>query len=77
MLEDRPALAPADDEAARRPRAVTDLLAARGVRYVSFEDWQRLDALEVARGEEQGRPRVKLCRVDDMLAALEEATAEV
>jgi len=77
MLEDRKSLPPAADEAARRPAAVTALLAERGVRWVTFADWQHLDALEVARGAEQGRPRVKLCLVDEMLAALDAAPAEV
>lgn len=39
---------------------------------VAYADWQRLDALELSRGKEQGRPRIKFTRVDDMLAALRE-----
>jgi hypothetical protein len=38
---------------------------------VSFEDWKRLDALELARGQAAGRPRVKLVDVADMIAALD------
>jgi ferredoxin--NADP+ reductase len=76
MLADRPTLPPAADEAARRPEAVTELLAERGVRWVTFADWQRLDDLEVARGAEQGRPRVKMCLVEEMLAALDETPAD-
>jgi ferredoxin--NADP+ reductase len=41
--------------------------------YVSYADWQRLDALEVARGKATGRPRVKFTRVEEMYAALREA----
>jgi ferredoxin--NADP+ reductase len=52
--------------------AVEKLLAARGVRFVSFADWLTLDKIETARGAEQGRPRVKFTRVEDMLEALEE-----
>lgn len=37
---------------------------------VCWEDWQRLQKLEEARGDEQGRPRVKLTSVEQMLAAL-------
>jgi ferredoxin--NADP+ reductase len=37
---------------------------------VSYADWQTLDAMEVSRGKEQGRPRVKFTHVDDMLTAL-------
>jgi ferredoxin--NADP+ reductase len=38
--------------------------------FVSYEDWLRLDEMEVARGEELGRPRLKFTRVEDMLEAL-------
>lgn len=70
MLEDLPGLHPADDELAR-PKAVEELLRQRSVRWVGFEEWQRLDKMEVDRGEAQGRPRVKFCRVEEMLEALE------
>jgi ferredoxin--NADP+ reductase len=39
-------------------------------RYVSWEDWKRLQALEEERGKSLGRPRLKLTTVPDMLAAL-------
>ena len=54
------------------PGAVELLLAERGVRFVSFEDWQAIDETEVGRGEPHGRPRVKFVRVDEMLDALGE-----
>ncbi len=38
--------------------------------YVSFDDWRRLDALEVAQGQAIGRPRVKFTRVEEMYKAL-------
>jgi ferredoxin--NADP+ reductase len=37
---------------------------------VTYADWLRLDAIEVARGRDVGRPRVKFTRVEDMLDAL-------
>ncbi len=49
------------------PGAVEELLGERGIRYVSFEDWQAIDAAEVGRGEPHGRPRVKFVRVEEML----------
>jgi ferredoxin--NADP+ reductase len=52
--------------------AVEDLLAERGIRYVSFEDWQAIDEAEVGRGEPHGRPRVKFVRVEEMLETLGE-----
>jgi ferredoxin--NADP+ reductase len=54
------------------PSAVEDLLAERGVRYVTFDDWQAIDEAEVGRGEPHGRPRVKFVRVEEMLDALGE-----
>jgi ferredoxin--NADP+ reductase len=54
------------------PSAVEDLLTERGARYVSFEDWQAIDAAEVGRGEPHGRPRVKFVRIEEMLETLGE-----
>ncbi len=54
------------------PAAVEDLLRERGVRYISFEDWQTIDQAEVGRGEPHGRPRVKFVRVEEMLETVGE-----
>ncbi len=54
------------------PAAVEELLGERGVRFVSFEDWEAIDQAEVGRGEPHGRPRVKFVRVEEMLEALGE-----
>jgi ferredoxin--NADP+ reductase len=48
---------------------IDDLLAERAVEVVTHEGWEAIDALERGRGEEQGRPRVKLCTWDELLAA--------
>ena len=53
------------------PKAVPRLLDSRNVRWVSFEEWEHLDALEIARGEEEGKIREKFTEVEDMLTALE------
>jgi ferredoxin--NADP+ reductase len=50
------------------PQPLDELLADRGVEVVAYEGWERIDALERARGEGQGRPRVKLCTWDELLA---------
>jgi ferredoxin--NADP+ reductase len=50
--------------------AALALVRQRQPQYISWGDWQRLDALEVDRGRAAGRPRVKFTRVEDMLAAL-------
>ncbi len=49
--------------------AVEELLRERGVDFVSYPGWQAIDAAETARGEPQGRPRVKFVRVEEMLEA--------
>lgn len=46
---------------------IDSLLAGRGVRPVDFAGWQKINAAEVAAG--QGRPREKLVRMEDLLAA--------
>ena len=51
----------------KMPEAVDELLAGKGVRTVTFGHWQALDAHELGLGEAQGRPRVKVVRVADML----------
>ena len=67
----------ADLDAGRLPTphgdrdALDALLGSRGVRVVSFADWQRLDALEIEQGKAAGRPRQKFTRIKDMLEALE------
>jgi ferredoxin--NADP+ reductase len=52
------------------PEAVETKLRQRGVRYVTFGDWQILDQLERERGEACGRMRLKFSRVEEMLEAL-------
>lgn len=52
------------------PGAVERLVRQRQPRCVSYADWRRLDALEIARGRSAGRPRVKFTRLEEMLAAL-------
>ncbi|MCB9100107.1 MAG: FAD-dependent oxidoreductase [Anaerolineales bacterium] len=50
--------------------AVEKFIAERQPKYVSFDDWLRLDEIETSLGSEQGRPRVKLTSVEEILAAL-------
>jgi len=67
MLADLATTAPASDADAS---AADRRLAQRGARVVDFADWQRLDQIETERGRSQGRPRVKLGSVAEMLDAL-------
>jgi ferredoxin--NADP+ reductase len=51
------------------PDAIVELLAARGVEAVVYAGWEAIDAVEKAAGAPHGRPRVKLARWDELLAA--------
>jgi ferredoxin--NADP+ reductase len=69
MLEDFAAgktLTPAQPELS----AVEALIQQRQPNFFSYEDWLRLDEMEIAKGKETGQPRVKFTRVNEMLAAL-------
>jgi NADPH-dependent glutamate synthase beta subunit-like oxidoreductase len=46
---------------------IDSMLAQRGVQPVDFAGWQKINAAEVAAG--QGRPREKLTRIEELLAA--------
>jgi ferredoxin--NADP+ reductase len=64
-----------DAESGRLPRgaasadAIVELLEERGADAVVYAGWETIDALERSRGEPLGRPRVKLCSWDELLAA--------
>jgi ferredoxin--NADP+ reductase len=55
---------------------VDALLLDRGVRFVLYPGWSAIDEEERAAGEKLGRPRVKLCTWDELLATAERAAAE-
>lgn len=57
------------------PEAALALVAERKHTYFTYEDWLCLDEIEIRRGEEQGRPRVKFTDVEAMLEALEKEAA--
>ncbi len=55
-----------------QPEIISALLRERGVRVVTYADWQCLDDLEEAKAQGTARPRVKFTEVEAMLAALDE-----
>lgn len=59
------------------PAAIEKLLQDRGITYVTIEGWRILDQIETARGNDQGRPRVKFTRVQEMLQAIQEAAEPI
>lgn len=64
LVADAPGLPPAAEPS---PQALTDLLAARGVRYVAWSGWELLEAHERTLGAEQGRERIKVVPREEML----------
>lgn len=67
ILADLPNLAPCTTPDSQ---ALKHLLAQRGVRAVSYADWQRIDAAEIERGKAIGKPREKFSRIEEMLGVL-------
>lgn len=48
---------------------IVHLLAARGIEFVDYDGWLRIDTLEVARGKPLGKPREKFTHIDECLDA--------
>jgi ferredoxin--NADP+ reductase len=55
----------------RSAEEIVALLLDRRVRLVLYAGWASIDELERAAGQKLGRPRVKLCTWDELLAAAE------
>ena len=67
LLDDRPRL---DQGPKGGGDALQALLAQRLIRVVGYDDWLKVDALELHRGSLVGKPREKFVRVEQMLAAI-------
>ncbi len=65
-------LAPSDS---RNAEAVQKFFSECQPNLICFEDWKRLDKIEIKRGEAKGKIREKFCNIDEMLAALEKEKA--
>jgi len=50
--------------------AAERMIRARQPDAVSWQEWQRIDTIEVARGKASGRPRVKMIDTQEILSAL-------
>ena len=68
ILEDAAVL----PEPTTTPDALLAELRDRGVYVTDFDDWRRLDAEEIRRGEGSGKVREKVCHVDEMLDVIRE-----
>ena len=52
-------------------KAVKREIDARGIRSVSWREWEAIDAEERRRGKERGKEREKIRRIPEMLAVLD------
>lgn len=70
LLEDIPKFGDA-----KKPGAdgLENFFRSRGVRVVSYADWQMIDSEEIRRGEPAGKPREKFTRVKEMLSVLDQS----
>ncbi|SKW77466.1 NADPH-ferredoxin reductase FprA [Mycobacteroides abscessus subsp. massiliense] len=71
LLADLPGIQPAEIS---DPDAVFAHLRGSGIDYTTWEEWERLDAHEVALGEEQGRERIKVVPREEMISAGRQAS---
>jgi ferredoxin--NADP+ reductase len=53
----------------REDGSLEELLAGRGVEPVLYAGWEAIDLAERTAGEPHGRPRIKLCSWEELLAA--------
>lgn len=58
-------------------RTVYQLLDERNIQVVDFTGWKQIDAVEIRRGERQGKPREKLTTVDEMLTCCRKSGVRV
>ncbi|MDO8580606.1 MAG: FAD-dependent oxidoreductase [Candidatus Omnitrophota bacterium] len=66
LLQDVPALKPCEIPDTAK---LISYLKDKELRVVSFEDWKKIDAAEVERGEKLGKPREKFVTIQGMLSA--------
>lgn len=63
------------ESAAHTPKSgakgIRPLLLRNGIRIVSYNDWLRIDAKELARGSARSKPREKLVSVSKMLSCID------
>lgn len=58
-----------------RAESVLALVQSRKPSFISFDEWKILDEIELQRGADSGRSRVKFTTVEEMLEALGKMTA--
>lgn len=72
ILEDLPGITPCEQPSTQ---AMANYIAERGIRTVSFDEWRNIDAAEIERGKNVGKPRERFTRISHMLAVLDKESA--
>ena len=67
LLADIPDLIPAGHP---DRESLEEFLKEAGVNIVTFDQWKKIDAAEIARGEKVGKPREKFVKISGMLSAI-------
>jgi ferredoxin--NADP+ reductase len=76
MLADLPHVQGISDDLRDLSRIVA-YLHERDIDYVTYQDWKMLDQYEIASGSRQGRPRVKVTTVPEMMAVIHQGRVAV
>lgn len=51
--------------------AIYSILDSKNIRHINYDEWKKIDAQEVERGERRGKPREKYTYIDEMLSVIE------
>lgn len=54
-----------------KAKAAMEMIRERQPKYINFDEWLNLDQVEIERGKEKGRPRIKFTDIDDMLSEID------
>ncbi len=68
LIEDAPNINTTESKAGREK--VYAILDSRNVRHISYQDWKKIDQIEIERGEPKGKPREKITSVEEMLSLI-------
>lgn len=68
LLDDLPGLS--SDNISSKTGEFAALVAQKNIHFVSYDDWCKIDAAEIERGNDFGKPREKFVDVTEMLAVL-------
>jgi hypothetical protein len=49
---------------------IRDVLGERGVNFVTFDEWSKVDSIEKEVGKAKGKPREKILDYDEMFKSL-------